>query len=241
VHPDYARAYRRLYEGHWWWRARENYLCGILKKWTPQGQRQVILDVGCGAGLFFNRLAEYGEVFGVENDETLRTGDLALDGRIHWGPLEDLQRTREYSVVLMLDVLEHLGDPKQTLASAARLLQPGGLLVATVPAFMSAWTEHDVMNRHVVRYNKNSFKEVLKGVGLKQLELSYFFHWTWFAKVALRYWERLYPPGRDVKVPVIPPSPINKVLFTFCLIEQRLSLHKIAPVGSSLLYVGQQQ
>ena len=37
----------------------------------------------------------------------------------------------------MLDVLEHLAEPEAALRHALSLLEPGGIVLATVPAFMS--------------------------------------------------------------------------------------------------------
>ena len=66
MREDYALAYRRLYQEHWWWRAREALLVRELSRLRlpPSGGR--LLDVGCGDGLFFERLAEFGAVEGVE-------------------------------------------------------------------------------------------------------------------------------------------------------------------------------
>ncbi len=53
----YAAVYPELYRKHWWWRVRERVLLrkiGSLLKTTSGTAR--ILDVGCGAGLFFDAL-----------------------------------------------------------------------------------------------------------------------------------------------------------------------------------------
>ena len=57
---DYGKQYRLLFERHWWWRAREVVILDELHRLKPDGSWGNILDVGCGDGLFFPRLAENG-------------------------------------------------------------------------------------------------------------------------------------------------------------------------------------
>ncbi|HYT94425.1 MAG TPA: class I SAM-dependent methyltransferase, partial [Gemmataceae bacterium] len=71
MNPEYAAAYRNLYERHWWWRAREAMLVREIEVHQPVGGWGKVLDVGCGDGLFFDELARFGEVWGVESDESL--------------------------------------------------------------------------------------------------------------------------------------------------------------------------
>src|SRR5258708_8564199 len=66
--PEYARRYRDLYERHWWWRAREHLILATLRRYLPPGGWRTILDVGCGDGVLFDRLAAFGDVEGVEAD-----------------------------------------------------------------------------------------------------------------------------------------------------------------------------
>ena len=68
---DYGKQYRLLFERHWWWRAREVVILDELHRLKPDGSWGNILDVGCGDGLFFPRLAELGEVEGVEPEASL--------------------------------------------------------------------------------------------------------------------------------------------------------------------------
>ena len=93
-----------------WWRAREAFLLAQLRRELAAGAER-ILDVGCGDGLFFDKLSEFGEVEGIEADGSLvsRSGHHPA---IHIGPFdESFSPPRRYSAILMLDVLEHLLDP----------------------------------------------------------------------------------------------------------------------------------
>jgi SAM-dependent methyltransferase len=233
--PDYARAYRRLYERHWWWRARERFLLDLLERRRPSHGWGNILDVGCGDGLFFDELLKLGEVEGVEPDERL-VGDRHRD-RIHVQPFDDrFTPGKLYSLILMLDVLEHLPEPAAALARARELLERGGTVLITVPAFNSAWTHHDEINRHYTRYTRRSFQRLADRAGLRVQQQRYFFHWIYPAKLFRRAAETALPlqPG----TPRLPPDWLNQCLYTLCRVEAFTLGRLPLPFGSSLLVVG---
>jgi SAM-dependent methyltransferase len=238
MRSEYAEGYAELYRRHWWWRAREEYLVGILRRYLTSRSSYRILDVGCGAGLFFDRLSEFGTVCGVETDATMKTGRPEIDDRIHWGTLESFHADSTFDAVLMLDVLEHLADPLPPLRRALGLVANRGVLVVTVPAFRSLWTSHDDLNEHFERYTKRTFGELLRTAGWKVEMLQYFFHWTFPAKLAVRLVEAVRP-ARDgaPELPRIPPEPLNQTLFLLSRLEQRLLAPLGLPLGSSLLAV----
>ena len=95
-----------------------------------------ILDVGCGDGLLFDKLAPYGHVEGVEVDPLTVSADGPWRQRIHIGPFDESYRPeRQFDLILMLDVLEHLPKPAAALQHAASLLSRDGVVLVTVPAF----------------------------------------------------------------------------------------------------------
>lgn len=95
---------------------------------------------------------------------------------IHIGPFDETFRPgKQYSLVLMLDVLEHLAEPVEALRNAISHLRPNGSLLITVPAFLSLWTSHDELNYHFMRYTKASFNQVAEKAGLKTAESRYLF------------------------------------------------------------------
>jgi SAM-dependent methyltransferase len=238
MHSEYAQRYGELYGKHWWWRAREEYLVSVLRRHLPEHRPRRILDVGCGSGLFFGRLSEFGGVYGIEADSTLKTGRSEIDERIHWGTIDSFQPESAFDAVLMLDVLEHLADPLPPLRRALDLVGQPGVLIATVPAFPLLWTSHDVLNEHFRRYTKRTFGELLREAGWRVEALSYFFHWTFPAKLAVRVAESLGPGRRATpEPPRIPPPPLNRALYLMSRLEQNWLDSWRLPFGSSLLAV----
>jgi hypothetical protein len=133
-------------------------------------------------------------------------------------------------------VLEHLADPAAAIAHAVSLLEPNGVFLATVPAFMALWTRHDELNHHYTRYTERSFRAVAAAAGLRIKAARYFFHWLAAAKLATRLVQSLMPGSPDV--PRVPAAPINRVLYAVSRIEERLMGAARIPFGSSLLVVG---
>jgi SAM-dependent methyltransferase len=238
VNPDYGQRYRDLFKRHWWWRARSEFIVETLRRLQPRRGWNSILDVGCGDGLFFPRLSEFGDVEGVEPSSALIRPDNPDRQRIHICPLDDNFRPgKRYSLILMLDVLEHLADPAAALRDMLRLLEPSGTFVATVPAFMSLWTNHDVTNHHYTRYTKRSFAEVARHAGLRIREERYLYHWTCPLKLAQRASERLL--RQAPALPTIPPRWLNEMFFRLSRLEQKTVSRLLVPFGSSLLIVAE--
>lgn len=237
---SYGARYRDLFERHWWWRARERVILDALHAHRPASGWRDVLDVGCGDGLFFDALARLDGVRlveGVEPAEALVSPDGPHRDRIHVVPFDErFTPARRYSLVLMLDVLEHLPDPASALRHALSLLAPDGVFLATVPAFMALWTRHDDLNHHYTRYDQRSFRALAAKAGLRVDEARYFFRWTAAAKLATRLAEAVIPGAP--KSPRVPPAPINRALYALSRLEEKLLGRLPLPLGSSLLVVG---
>lgn len=234
--PKYSERYRELYEKHWWWRARTELIIEKLGKLFPVGGEQSILDIGCGDGLFFDRLAKFGDVAGVEPGTDLVRENNPHRNRIYVCPFDEhFQPGRQYSLILMLDVLEHLDSPDAALRRVENLLRPGGKFVATVPAFMLLWTNHDVLNHHHKRYTKATFRAAATEAGLRIDEERYLYHWTCPVKLGVGVVERLF--HFKPKPPKVPATWMNEILFQISRIEQKTVTRLPMPFGSSLLVV----
>ena len=232
--PEYAAAYRDLYERHWWWRAREPMLIREIEGHRPAAGWGSILDVGCGDGLFFDQLVRFGQVWGVESDVTLVPADSRHRGRLHLGPFDSTFKPgRRFGLVLMLDVLEHLPDPVAALRKAADLLEPGGRVLITVPAFQVLWTSHDDLNHHFVRYRRRSLDPVVERAGLRMLSSRYCFQWLFPVKLGVRVLERVGAVSGNPAT--VPPEWLNRTLLALTRVEQETIGRLGLPFGSSLL------
>lgn len=190
--------------------------------------------MGCGDGLFFDRLAEFGHVEGVEPDEGLVNPQGRHRAHIRIAPFDaNFRPTEFYSLILMLDVLEHLDNPSEALRHAYSLLTPSGMLLLTVPAFELLWTNHDLINHHHVRYRRGTLRPLLRQGGFAVLEERYWYQWTCPAKLAIRLVESVF--RRPPAVARVPPAWINRPLYWISRMEQQTLGAISTPFGSSLM------
>jgi 2-polyprenyl-3-methyl-5-hydroxy-6-metoxy-1,4-benzoquinol methylase len=236
VDEAYVRNYRKLYAEHWWWRAREDLILDSLARLRPNGNWGSILDVGCGDGLFFGKLQTLGSVEGIEMDPRGVSDSSPWLPQIQVRSFDETFRPEKlYSLILMLDVLEHFADPSARLARALALLQPDGILLLTVPAFRGLWTSHDDLNHHYTRYTKAELASLVRGSGGRVVESRYFFHWTAPLKLAAHVFERFFPARPSS--PRVPAGWINRGLYRLSRAEQPIGRRLSVPFGSSLLTI----
>jgi SAM-dependent methyltransferase len=237
METEYAHRYRDLYLRHWWWRAREHLIVSTLRSMAPAGGWPSILDVGCGDGLFFDRLTEFGGVEGVESEASLVDPGGRWASRIWIQPFDEtFQPRKQYGLITMLDVVEHLPDAGAALRRAASLLEPAGTLLVTVPAFQALWTSHDDFNHHVQRFTRKTLARAIEGAGLETIATRYFFFWTCPVKLLIRLKEGvLRGPSEMARVPA---SFVNRALYSLSRLEEASLGRLPVPFGSSLLYVG---
>jgi len=238
--PKYAEQYLEFFEKHWWWRARAELIIETLQRLRPSTGWNYILDVGCGEGLFFPRLRQFGLVEGIEPAWRMENERNADGNHIYTCSFDqNFQPPHKYSLILMLDVLEHLQDPIGALRHARELLEPNGTILITVPAFRTLWTNHDVLNHHFTRYTKAGLGQLTASAGLRIIEARYFFHWLYVAKFIVHIFEHAFHP--ESKLPHVPRAGINRFLYMISRAEQKLFGKLRIPIGSSLMAVVERQ
>jgi len=102
---------------------------------VPAGTKS-LLDVGCGEGHFATLVKEtfQCEAWGVEPVyEPFLEARKTLD-KVYHGYFEpSLKIDRKFDVISFNDVLEHMVDPWSTLRYCKELLNPGGVIVTSIP------------------------------------------------------------------------------------------------------------
>lgn len=142
------------------------------------------LDVGCGDGRFLAQVAAQGwAVEGLETDPV--AADLArkrTGGTIHEAPLETVELPEgAFGLVSILHVLEHVPEPRETLAAAWRALAPGGTLLVAVPnvgcleasLFRSCWYPLD-LPRHYWGFAPRTLSRLVETCGFAVQGIKHF-------------------------------------------------------------------
>jgi SAM-dependent methyltransferase len=108
-----------------------------LRRFVTSGQ---LLEVGCAFGYFLKEAQPFFDARGVEisSEAVARCRAAGLD--VRQGKLErgDVEASAKVDVAVMLDVIEHLEDPRAVLALVAEALKPGGVVLITTGDFGSA-------------------------------------------------------------------------------------------------------
>lgn len=121
-----------------------------------------LLDIGCGGGLLSEPMARLGaEVTGADasakNINTALVHALEHNLQIEYlcTTAEDLaqERPETFDVILNMEVIEHVSDPKLFIASCARLLKPNGMMVlATLNRTLKSFAFGIVGAEYILRW-----------------------------------------------------------------------------------------
>jgi SAM-dependent methyltransferase len=144
----------------------------FIRKYRRGGR---LLEVGCAYGFFLMEAARYFDVAGIE-----LAVDAAEHGRraglnVMQGTADEarLRQIGPVDVIVLLDVIEHLPDPRETLALCRRQLNPGGIIVITTGDFGSlaaklAGTRWRLMTppQHLWFFTRQSMHRLASGLGL---------------------------------------------------------------------------
>jgi SAM-dependent methyltransferase len=233
---------QRVEQTHWWFCARRRIVWSLVQRYigNASDRRLQICELGCGTGGNLIPLAASHDVVGVESSpEALAYAQRALGDRVRFGrlPHEIDLPLASYDVVLMTDVLEHIEDDAVSARTAIRLLRPGGIVIATVPAYQWLYSPRDAHHHHVRRYGKRQFADLWRIDGAEKLLLSHYNTLLFPLAASVRLASKIAPgnskPG-DLKVP---PALINQLL-TGLMASEAPALGRVPfPFGLSLIAV----
>ncbi len=229
-------AMAQIEDAHWWYRARREFIEAAFAS-LRLPRNATILDAGCGTGGSLSMLSRFGTVLGVEYDADAR--DIAaqrgiapvLQGSLpHHLPRPDTR----FDAIGLFDVLEHLEQPVESLATLRGRLVSNGAIVLTVPAYQWLWGPHDDTHRHFRRYTAGSLREHLEQAGMRVEYLSYFNSVLLPLAILQRLRERVM--GYSF-ADLVPAPRVNELLFRIWRSERLWIPSRRAPFGLSILAI----
>lgn len=197
-----------------------------------------ILDAGCGAGLLAKKLAQFGEVVGVDHSSEAikfcqKRGVKVIQASINKLPF----KSNSFDLITCIDVIYHKNvDDQQALSQLFRVLKPGGILILRAAAVKWLRSSHDeyVHTRH--RYSKDELSEKLTSAGFTIQKISYMNFLLFFPTVISFIFFKLKPP---VKISsTISKTPFfNRILTSYLNLENLLLNFFDLPIGLGIIVV----
>ena len=235
--------YKRLEETHWWFIGRQKVIAQLLKQKIIPRRIERALDVGCGTGFCTSLVTAIADsVYCVEMAdemiEILKQKNKNLN--ILQGEWPDVAIDQTFTLVTLFDSLEHIKDEQAALKKVESVLEPGGVVMLTVPAYAFLWSEHDAISHHQRRYTKEQMRAAIsESTGLTILQLTYF-NTFFFIPIALfRLIKNAFgvrTGGSDV---FVMPKMLNSAMAWLFGLEGTLLRWVNFPFGTSLLCIAQ--
>jgi SAM-dependent methyltransferase len=243
---DFVTAqFRELESDHWWLRARERIFFHLISALTELRQDGGLLEIGCGAGGMLAPLGGLGKTTGVDIDARLvafchaREFDRTLVADGTELPFAEAS----FQFAAFFDCLEHIPDDQAALAAAYRVLEPGGYLFVTVPAYQFLYANQDRWAGHVRRYTRGLLTQRLKMARFTIQKATYFntllFPAILPAVLLIKLRERFFDTGQTRKTNLsyrYPPL-LARLLEAVLAAERHLLVRANLPVGHSLIAI----
>ena len=141
-----------------------------------------VLDVGCGAGNFFDELTGKNcEFYGIDKSDY--AADLLRKKRISFTnePIEEYAEKNEgrFDYITGFQILEHVKQPGEFIASMVKMLKKNGVLIIAVPnnePYFLKYDKYHTLNlppHHMGLWNKESLSKMAPYFGLELIKFEY--------------------------------------------------------------------
>jgi len=151
----------------------------LLKYKLPPAK---VLEIGCAHGGFLGILQLMGyDVVGLElSDWVAEFAKSTFNIPVFKGPLEEQQfPSKTFDVIILMDVLEHLPDPRTTLKACLKVLKPEGFLLIQTPEYQEKKDLETIQkeqpeflsmlipDEHLYLFTRNSVQILFNELGIK--------------------------------------------------------------------------
>lgn len=149
------------------------------------GERLSVIDIGGGDGALLTRLRRLD--FRIAHTQVVDLDDgaaalaRAAGHDYHCGPVESFRPDTAYDLVVLLNLIEHVADPRAVLTAVRAMLAPGGIAIVKTPNVDSLdarlfrhrdWGGYHCP-RHWVLFNRDNLTDLAAEVGLTVRRATY--------------------------------------------------------------------
>ncbi len=232
--------YQEMYNDErdfWWYVARRKILNSVINSLNLKSAN--VLEVGSGSGGNVALLSQYGDYLGIEKEltaiELSRTRHPNKNFMCLSVP-EDLQQVdTQFSLIAMLDVIEHIEDGASTMQKISGLLSENGKIILTTPAFPFLWSAHDDVHHHFRRYTKKQLMKLVHEAGFNVEYHSFFNFFLFPVAVAVKVMSKIFRSKKPHRTKIS--KLLNVILEKIFSLESKLIPKVSLPFGVSHLMV----
>ncbi len=203
---------------HWYYQSKKVPLFRYFQRLAQRQKKKLtVIDFGSGSGFFaYELLKAFPEL--IEDVLLIDIGYTEAEmAETKNAPVKKLRFIPEGindSIIIMMDVLEHIEDDYAILRDIKSRLGYNAHFFITVPAFMSVWSSHDVYLGHYRRYTIPMVKKLLVETDCT-IQSQYYiygsiFPLVWMVRRLKRNEENMSNPESSDMKPL--PGPVNFLL-----------------------------
>jgi SAM-dependent methyltransferase len=154
---------------HFWFVARRRLLVALAAAYAPDARRFV--ELGCGSGNVLDVLARaraWQRIVGTDlHPSGLKWARERVASSVELIQVDarHLPFGDAFDAVGAFDVIEHIAEDEQVIASVRSALVTGGVFLSTVPQHPSLWSLADTVSHHVRRYRRGELEAKLRAGG----------------------------------------------------------------------------
>jgi 2-polyprenyl-3-methyl-5-hydroxy-6-metoxy-1,4-benzoquinol methylase len=162
----------------------EQRILKLIHKFKPKGN---LLDIGSGSGILVEAALEMGyDAEGIEPSVWLHKKAKERGLPVHNGTFPMKNIDDEYDIIVLVDVIEHVNNPKQLISEIRKKLKTEGIFVMITPDVSSffarilkfRWWHYRIA--HIGYFNKKNLKLLTNSSGYKQI---LFKRPSWYFKI----------------------------------------------------------
>ncbi|WP_165075757.1 MULTISPECIES: class I SAM-dependent methyltransferase [unclassified Desulfovibrio] len=148
----------------------------VIQRYKPFGK---LLDIGAGCGVLLQAATELGySAVGIEPSASLCEVGVRRGLDIRQGVFPEVAPDRDFDIITITDVLEHVQAPDLLVREAAKYLRKDGVLFLTTPdsaSFMARllgrrWWHYRIA--HICYFNRKNLATLLENAGLSILAMN---------------------------------------------------------------------